>query len=149
MLLIASVILLARCAAMPPVPPPPATLDLLIKAGADQNPDASGAPAPVVVRLYYLAATGRFASADAYALMQRDRATLGDDRVGSEEIVLRPGEAVTVTRDLKPGVQFLGVAVLFRDIDRATWRAVAPVAGNGPTKLVLTLDGLKAAMGPP
>ena len=33
-------LLLTRCG---PAPPPPAVVDILIKAGKDQNPDASGA----------------------------------------------------------------------------------------------------------
>ena len=32
-------------------------------------------------------------SADAYALMDREKATLGDESAGSEELVLRPGES--------------------------------------------------------
>ena len=54
---------------------------------------------------------------------------------GSEEFVLRPGETRTIDREPKKGVQMLGVTVLFRDIDHATWRALAPVAASGTTRL--------------
>ena len=50
---------------------------------------------------------------------------------GSEEVVVRPGETRKVTLTPKPGVRFLGIAVLFRDIDRAQWRAIAPIAASG------------------
>ena len=145
-LMLAAAVLLARCA--PPPPPPPAMLELVIKAGADQNPSGAGHFAPVAVRLFYLNASARFERADVFALTERERATLAEDTAGSEEFVLRPGETRTITREPKKGVQMLGTAVLFRDIDHAAWRAVAPVAASGPTRLVLTIAGLKATLTP-
>jgi type VI secretion system protein VasD len=46
----------------------------------------------------------------------------------------------------KPGVRYLGVAVLFREIDRAQWRAIAPIAAIGLTKLALTVSRNKAVL---
>lgn len=46
----------------------------------------------------------------------------------------------------KPGVRFIGVAVLFRDIDRSQWRMVAPIAESGLSKLVVSLSGNKATL---
>jgi type VI secretion system protein VasD len=123
-------------------PPPPAVGVLTIIAGADQNPDPSGHPAPVAIRVYELAASGKFERADVFALTEREQQTLGPDDLGSEEFVLRPGETRTVTRGLKPGTQMIGVIVLFRDIDHAAWRAVAPVGVSGTTHLVLRTSRL-------
>jgi type VI secretion system protein VasD len=136
--------LLAATAAAPP--PPPAVLTLTIIAGADQNPDATGRPAPVAVHLFELTGTAKFERADVFALTEHERQTLGDDGQGSEEFVLRPGETRTITRELKKGVQFIGIAVLFRDIDRSHWRAIAQVGVSGPTKLTLRVNGLSAAL---
>jgi type VI secretion system protein VasD len=144
-LLLLPAVLLARCAS--PLPPPPA-LTLTIKAGPDQNPDGAGRPAPVAVRLFYLNASAKFERADVFALTERERATLGEDSAGSEEFVVRPGETRTIDRVPKTGVQILGVAVLFRDIDHATWRIMAPVAASGPTKLVLSTSGVVAKLAP-
>jgi type VI secretion system protein VasD len=127
-------------------PPPPAVVDLTIKAGPDLNRSSAGTPLAVAVRLYSLNARGRFASADAYALMERERTVLGDEGAGSEEIVVRPGETRKVTLAPKPGVRFLGIAVLFRDIDRAQWRVVAPIAESGTTRLVLAIGSNKAEL---
>ena len=133
------------CAAGAP-PPPPAVLTLTIVAGADQNPDASGRPAPVAVRLFELNGTAKFERADVFALTEREQQTLGAEAQGSEEFVLRPGETRAVTRELKKGVQFVGIAVLFRDIDRSHWRVIAPVGVSGPTKLTLRVNGLNATL---
>ena len=93
-----------------------------------------------------LKSTAKFERADVFALTEREQQTLGTDGLGSEEFVMRPGETRTITRELKPGAQFIGAAVLFRDIDRARWRAVAPVAPNGPSPRTLTIRGLTAAL---
>jgi type VI secretion system protein VasD len=145
-LLLLPALVLARCS--PPPPPPPPALNLTIKAGADQNPDADGHPAPVAVRLFFLNASAKFERGDVFALTERERATLGEDSAGSEEFVVRPGETRVIAREPKKGVQILGVAVLFRDIDHATWRLTAPVAASGPTNLVLTTAGVKAVLAP-
>ena len=82
-------------------PPPPPELDLAITAGADQNPDTSGHPAPVKVFLYQLASSAKFERADVFALTERDKATLGEDMLASEAIVVAPGEARAVKQQLK------------------------------------------------
>ncbi|MGE4047690.1 MAG: type VI secretion system lipoprotein TssJ [Acetobacteraceae bacterium] len=133
---------LARCAA----PPRPPTLDLSVVAGADQNPDPNGQPTSVALRLYQLTSDAAFLRADPFALIEREAATLGADDLGSEEIVIAPGERRTVAHPLKPGSLVLGVVTLFRDIDHATWRAVAPLGPRGPTRLVLTTAGQRVTL---
>jgi type VI secretion system protein VasD len=127
-------------------PPAPAVVELSIRASSDVNPNPAGTPVSVAVRLYSLMGRGRFMSADAYALMDREKATLGDESAGSEEVVVRPGENRNMTLAPKPGVRYLGVAVLFREIDRAQWRAIAPIATTGLTRLVLTISRNKAVL---
>jgi type VI secretion system protein VasD len=127
-------------------PPPPPVLTLTVIGGPDQNPDPSGQPAPVAVRWFQLSEPAKFERSDVFALTEREQQTLGAQDQGSEEFVLRPGETSTIKRELKQGVQFIGVAVLFRDIDHAHWRAVSPVAASGPSMLTLKISGLNAAL---
>jgi type VI secretion system protein VasD len=134
-----------RCAAPPP---PPATLELVIVCGPGINPDGTAAPAPVAIRMYFLTASARFQRADVFALTEREKATLADDVASSEEIIVRPMERRTVKSELAKGVRFLGITVLFRDIDRAQWRAVAPLSASGPNRLTLKIDGIEASLAP-
>ena len=142
LLLALPAILAARCSS----PPPPAVLTLTVIGGADQNPDASGQGATVAVRLFQLKSNAGFERADVFALTEREQQTLGTEGLGSEEFVIKPGESRTITRELKPGAQFIGTAVLFRDIDRARWRGIAPVAASGPSRRTLTIARLTAAL---
>jgi type VI secretion system protein VasD len=130
-------------------PPPPPVVDLTIKANPDINPNSAGTPVSVAVRLYSLNAKGRFEAADVYSLMQREAQTLGTESTGVEEVVMRPGETRKVTLMPKSGVRFIGIAVMFRDIDRAQWRVVAPIAESGLTKLAVSISGTKAALAAP
>jgi len=135
-------VLATRCSS----PPPPAVLTLNVIGGADQNPDPSGKPTPVVVRLFELNGTAKFERSDVFALTEREQQTLGSEGQSSEEFVVPPGKTRMVTRELKKGVQFVGIAVLFRDIDKSHWRAVSPVAASGPSKLTLKISGLTATL---
>ena len=141
-----SAVALANCGGPEPKPPPVLTLTLV--GGADQNPDLGGKPAPVAVRIYQLTQAAKFERGDVFALTEREQQTLGQDSAGSQEFVLSPGEKQTKTFELKPGVQAVGVIVLYRDIDNAKWRADAPAATSGPTNLVLTVGRLAITLKP-
>ena len=145
LLLLLGPLALASCAAPPPPPP---VLELTIQAGANQNPETNGQPAPVGIRLYQLSAAGAFQQAGVYPLLNQESATLGQDLLAAETIDVKPGQTLKVERQLKVGAQFLGAAVLFRDIDNAQWRAIAKLAPNGPTRLTLTTDALKMTLAP-
>jgi type VI secretion system protein VasD len=69
---------------------------------------------------------------------------LGDESAGMEEALVRPGETRKLTLSPKMGVRYIGVAVLFREIDRAQWRAVASIAPAGLTRLTLNISGTRA-----
>lgn len=143
--LLAAPLLAARCGG---APPPPAVVELSLDAGPDQNPGPDGRPGPLAVRLYQLKAASAFERADWYALAERERATLGEDGAGTEEVVLTPGETRAVTLRLKPDVRFVGATAAFREIDRAGWRAVRPVAASGHTTLVLRTAGTDMTLAP-
>ena len=147
-LTIPAALLLTRCGGSPPKPPAPPLLTLMIEGGADQNPNPTGQPAPIELRLLYLAGTSAFDQADVFALLDHEKETLGQDEIGSETLFVTPGERQSVTRPLKPGVQAIGVIAMFRDIDAAQWRAEAPAAPNGPTRLVLKTEKLAVTLAP-
>lgn len=128
--------------------PPPPVVDLTITIGAAVNPGIDGKPLPVAVRIYLLTAAGKFEAADVFALMEREQATLGAELISREELTFTPGSTRQLTREADSRTRFLGAAVLFRDIDRARWKAIQPVASTGTTRLRLDADRLEAALTP-
>jgi type VI secretion system protein VasD len=131
-MVVAPLVLLARCGSSPPPPP---VLALTIEAGPDQNAE------PVAIRVYQLASLGAFNRADVFALIDRQGETLGADYLASDEVLVTPGERQQMTRDLKPNTRFIGAIALFRAIDQATWRVDVPAAATGPTQLTLATHG--------
>ena len=121
------------CDCAPAPPPPPAVLTLSVMGGADQNPDPQGQPTPVEVRVYQLAGTAQF---EQRRRVRPDRARAGrpwaPTASARRRFIVAPGETHDVTHELKPGVQAIGVAVLFRDIDHAQWRAIGARGGQRP-----------------
>jgi type VI secretion system protein VasD len=147
-LILALPLLLAACGGTPP-PPQPTTLALTIIGGATQNADATGTAEPVAVRIYPLAASGKFNAADPYSLMSHASTVLGTDLAGpSDQVIVSPGATVHLDRRLPDGAQALGIAVLFRAIDQAQWRLLAPLTPHKPNDLVLRLNGVTAKLVP-
>lgn len=147
LLAMAATLALAGCGAPPPKPP--ATLALTIQGSTTQNPDPSGTAEPVAVRIYPLAATGKFQSADPYTLMGSATALLGADLAGpSDQTIVPPGKTVQIDRKLPPNAQALGIVVLFRAIDKAEWRLVAPLAPHAANTLNLRIEGVAAKLAP-
>lgn len=141
---LAAVLALAGCSAPPP-PPPVLTLSIVGSAG--QNPDPSGAGTTVAVRVYQLAATGKFQGTDVYTLSGSESAALGTDELGgSTQYLIAPGQVQNQTLNLPPGVNFIGIAVMFREINQSTWKLTAPVAAHGPTAITVQIKGLTASL---
>jgi type VI secretion system protein VasD len=142
---LAAVALLVACAKPPP---PPGVVDLAISAGPEINPGPDGSPAPALVRVYQLASPVKFENADFFLLFEKEKETLGPDLLGREEIAVAPGETKTLTQPLKPTATHVGVVAAFRDIDKASWRAVAEVPPHGTTKLESELEKLSINLAP-
>lgn len=131
---------LAGCGGPPP--PPPTIANIAISASADANPDAAGAGAPVAVRVYQLTSAAAFEQADFFELYQREQEVLGADLVGRDELVIPPGGSQQLNKELKPGVNFIGIVAVFRDVQRANWRATAAPPPNQTTAIQVSVQGL-------
>ena len=97
-----------------------------ISATRDVNPDASGRPSPVVVRIFQLRGDQGFKEADFFSLYTREKETLGADLVVREEYVLHPGEEREMVLPLSPEARYIGAIAAFRDIESTRWRALNP-----------------------
>ncbi len=114
------------------------TLEAKVVASAEVNPDSRKRPSPVVVRVFELKSPTLFEQADFVSLFEKDQAVLGAEMISREEFVLRPGETKPLVKPLSPDTKFIGVMVAFRELERARWRAVVPVAAG--KKNVMAID---------
>jgi type VI secretion system protein VasD len=117
----------------PPLPPPkPARTRLTLAATADSNPDASGRPSPVVVRVYQLKTDAAFTAAEFFALFDDDMKVLGPALIGRNEYVLAPSERRTMELDVSADAQFVGVIAAYRDVRNAQWRTILQAPLTAP-----------------
>jgi type VI secretion system protein VasD len=126
--------------------PSPGSVDLTISAANDINPDPAGRASPVVLRIYQLAGGTQFQAADFFQLFDKETPTLGPDLVAREEVTVAPGSTRNLTVALKPNAQAIGIAASFRDIDRASWRAVVDVPPTKTTKLKAEVKKLQVSL---
>jgi len=120
--------------------PDPTVVAATIQAEENLNPDASGRPSPLVIRMYELKALSAFKDADFFSIWDNDQQTLAADLHGREEMVLRPGDTHSVQRVTQPGTRFIGIVAAYRDLERAVWRASVPVVPNKTLPLSIKLD---------
>jgi type VI secretion system protein VasD len=92
------------------------------------NPDESGAPLSVIVRVYQLKNREKFDRALFRELWKNDAKVLEGDMLGFREVTIYPETKTSVELqvDRKKGVQFLGVMALFRKPEEELWRQVLP-----------------------
>jgi len=128
-------LMLSACGGSKPVKPSPAHAQFVVS--GDVNPDNSGRASPVVVRLFQLRNDGEFATADFFALYDKEKETLGASFISREEYVLNPGETRSLELAVNPDARFIGALAAYRDIRSAQWRAVT----RPPEKKLIDLLG--------
>jgi type VI secretion system protein VasD len=128
-------------------PPPPTVVKGKIEVSLKSNPDGNGKPSPVVVRIYELKDASSFAKADFDKLYPEDAQVLAADLLLREERILRPGEQHVISpREVQKDTRFLAVFAAYRDLDRATWRAVLAVPQNRTTTFTVNVGALAISL---
>lgn len=122
-------------------PPAPTTVQLAVAGTADMNNAA-----PTKVQVFYLASAAKFQTADYFALAQNAGAALGQDLVAQDEYIVTPGGSVKDAKSFAVPVTHVGVVAGFRDISRAAWRGVAPLAPNAPNPVAVSVTAAAVAV---
>jgi type VI secretion system protein VasD len=131
---------LAGCSSLPSMSPSNSKIRLVTRDGL--NPDASGRPSPVPIRVYLLSNADKLSRADYFQIIDHESDVLGADIITREEAVVRPGESHEIVLQGWREHAEVGVVVGYRDIERASWRVISPLPSNG--ELVVTLDAREA-----
>lgn len=147
LLAVATLLLLAACASDPAKPEAvaeaqadTAAIELHFHAIDGLNPGANGQPAPVRVRIFELKNAATFARSDYFSLADRAQSTLGLDLLDQDEVVVQPGQQLSIQRDLDPSTRQIGLLVGYRELDRAQWRTVVTVPPRQYTEYQISLD---------
>ncbi len=103
------------------------------------NPDHSGRPSPVIMKMYELTSDMAFKQGDFIALFENPVQTLGQDLVAADELVFVPGEARTVVYQPNERTKFVGILLGFRQMERANWRVIKPVNAEEDNRIFIEL----------
>lgn len=123
-----------------PVPPKPMEARLTVTASGDTNPDASGRPSPIVVRLYLLRSDASFNGTDFFGLFDDDEKALGGELIRRDELVLGPAEQRDIDLPIAEATRFVGAVAAFRDIRNAQWRVIVPAWREGARVVTLSIE---------
>lgn len=117
-------------------PAKPAEAKARIAATAEVNPNTSGRPSPIHVRIFQLKEEGAFLDADFWALVDKETETLGASLVQRQEFDLTPGETREFPLKIAPDARVLGVMAEYADYRNAQWRVVAQAPNKTLTDLI-------------
>lgn len=120
--------------------PAPFSIEATLVGGPELNPNLQGHASPVVVRVFELTRTTAFQAASFTSLFERAPETLGDELLGQDEFVLRPGEIRHYDHDAKPGATALGLVAAFRTLDNEAWRIAVPLAPGAHNLLLIDFN---------
>jgi type VI secretion system protein VasD len=109
---------------------------MTIGASADANPDSSGRPSPIVVRVYQLKTDAAFTASEFFPLFDDEQKVLGAELISRDEFVLAPAEQRTIDVALAGETRYVGAIAAFRDIRNAQWRVLVPTPRKGLTVAV-------------
>lgn len=104
------------------------------------NPDSSGRPSPVIVKMYELRNDIAFRQGDFQTLFMEPMKLLGAELVAMDELLFVPGEARTVEYVPMPETRYVGILAGFRQMERARWRHVVPVNPEKKSRIRLELN---------
>lgn len=116
-------------------------LDIRLTASGDLNPDISGRPSPLVIRLYELKAPSIFENADFYSLYDYGQETLGPDYVAMEELTLKPGEQLKMKLALNNDTNYMAILGAYRDMNGANWKRIIPMSLKNKNRTNIVFAG--------
>lgn len=111
-------------------PPKPSTVTINLAGQAGMNPGPGGGDRPVTVLVMRLRSTGKFNSADYFALQGDAGTALGGDLIGSDQMAVGPGKAASKTITVEPEATALGFVALIREPGGRNWRTTKSVSAG-------------------
>ncbi|MER8520496.1 MULTISPECIES: type VI secretion system lipoprotein TssJ [unclassified Mesorhizobium] len=120
-------------------PPKPSVITVKLTGAGGMNPGPGGGDRPVTVLVMRLRSTGKFNSADYFALQGDAGSALAGDLIGSDQIAVGPGKTATKTITVEPDAAALGFVALIREPGGRNWRTTKSVSPGSNFTINVTL----------
>jgi type VI secretion system protein VasD len=92
------------------------------------NPGPDGSDRPVTVMIYRLRSTGKFNSADYFALQGNAAGALGADLLGQDQVAVGPGQTASKAVTVEADAAAIGLVALLRQPNGRSWRVTKSVS---------------------
>lgn len=117
-------------------------IELSVASQPNVNPDHTGRPSPVILRIYELKSDLNFQQADFYSLFNFDKNkhVLSADLLAVKELTCIPENPYTIEHEPLPETRYLGVIAGFRQLERAQWRAIVPIEPKKTNRVFIELN---------
>ncbi|WP_180735457.1 type VI secretion system lipoprotein TssJ [Paraburkholderia sp. PGU19] len=102
----------------------------------DVNPDNAARPSPIVLQIFRLKSAAGFDGADYFSLQGKTQGAVGDELLGVDRLILRPGESRTVRYSGDLDARNVGVVAGYRALERACWKLIVPLPVAKETNLL-------------
>ena len=116
------------------------TMNMSLAGLPNQNPDISGRPSPVILKMYELRNDSAFKQAEMGPLFEDPLGTLGADMVAFDEITMVPGEAKVLVYEPAEETRFVGVMASFRQLGHGPWKIIKAINPEKKSKIALELN---------
>ena len=100
---------------------------ITVDVAPDVNPDLNRKPSPIVLKVFQLRAVSTFNGADFFSLQDKPENILGADLLGTDRVILRPGESRTLHYRGNVEAGAIGVVAEYRMLDKNRWRLTVPL----------------------
>jgi len=100
---------------------------IAVDVAPDVNPDLNRKPSPIVLKVFQLRAAPAFDGADFFSLQDKPENILGADLLGTDRVILRPGESRTLHYRGNVEAGAIGVIAEYRMLERNRWRLTVPL----------------------
>ena len=142
--LLSSILLVSSCATVNNIVPP--STDLRINVAKNVNPDITGRPSPVVMKVFELSSRTIFDTQDFFTLYDEPESILGPDLLKKDELELQPDSKQKHSMKLNKNTRYIGLIVAYRDIDKARWRSVIEVDPTGYDGINVNVEAIATYM---
>lgn len=116
------------------------SINLAVASQPNVNPDFTGRPSPVIVKMYELRNDAAFHAADFHPLFETPVQTLGADLIAADELVFTPGEARKIAYEPAGDTRYIGIVAGFRQLERGSWRVVKSVDALSKNTIAMELS---------
>jgi type VI secretion system protein VasD len=98
-----------------------------ITAGPNINPDINNTPSPVALSIFELSAAPLFQGTDFFSLYANAGNSLGSTLLYEKNVMIVPGQSLSVSVPCVKGAHYLGYIVAFRNLNNIAWRGLVAI----------------------